>query len=116
MPRGNDRVIIPLHRCRSTLQGAPSLGFSAACADLNFTADKHSPGIRLTDRAILVEGLGRIFLYCSGSTQAPELPLPHPLSFGLDLVPAGSDRAATALTTMRPAPVTESNQAGRWKL
>lgn len=116
VPRGNDRVIIPLHRCRSTLQGTPGQEFSAPCADLNFTADKNSPGVRLTDSAILVEGLGRIFLYCSGSTHAPELPLQHALSFGLDLVPAGSERAATALTTMRPAQVTEGNQAGRWKL
>ena len=116
VPRGDDRVIIPLHRCRSSLTGTPGHDFSAPCADINFTADKNSPGVRLTDSAILVEGLGRIFIYCSGSTNAPELPLQQSLSFGLDLAPAGSDRAATALTTMRPAQVTEGNQAGRWKL
>ena len=116
LPNGDGRVIIPLHRCRGSLAGTEQTPFSAAAADINFTADKNSPSVRLTDSAILVEGLGRVFVYCSGSTNQPELPLQQPLSFLIDLVPAGSERAATALTTMRPAQVTEGNQAGRWKL
>ena len=116
VPRGDDRVIFPLHRCRGSLQGMDGHPFSAPTADINFTADKNSPAVRLTDSAVLVEGLGRVFVYCSGSTNAPELPLQSSLSLLLDLLPAGSDRAATTSTTMRPAQVTESNQAGRWKL
>ena len=116
VPQGDSRVIIPLHRCRSSLAGTDGSKFSAPAADINFTADKNSPAVRLTDSAILVEGLGRVFVYCSGSTHAPELPLQSSLSLLLDLLPAGSDRAATASTTMRPAQVTEGNQAGRWKL
>ena len=116
LPNGDGRVIIPLHRCRGSLAGTVGQPFSAPTADINFTADKNSSAVRLTDSAILVEGLGRVFMYCSGSTNQPELPLQQPLSLLIDLVPAGSDRAATALTTMRPAQVTEGNQAGRWKL
>ncbi len=115
VPHGDDRIIFPLHRCRANLSGQDN-GFAATAADCNFTADKNSPSVRLTESAILLEGLGRVFIYCSGSTNAPELPLQHSLSFVLDLLAAGSDRAATASTTMRPAQVTEGNQAGRWKL
>lgn len=116
VPRGEDRVVIPLHRCQGNLTGTPGQPFAAVAADLNFTADKNSPSVRLTESALLVEGLGRVFIFCSGSTREPDLPLQRALSFALDLLPAGSERAATALTTLRPAQVTESNQAGRWKL
>ncbi len=115
VPRGQDRVILPLHRCRAALLGAET-SFAAPAAEINFTADKNSPGVRLTESAILLEGLGRIFIYCSGSTSAPELPLAHGLRLTVDLQPAGADRTATVATTMRPAQVTEGNQAGRWKL
>ena len=116
VPRGDDRVVVPLHRCRGHLTGSPGQPFAAVAADLNFTADKGSPSVRLTESALLVEGLGRVFLFCSGSTREPLLPLQRSLSFLLDLLPAGSERAATASTALRPAQVTEGNQAGRWKL
>lgn len=115
VPQGDDRVIVPLHRCRADLTDHES-HFSTPATDLNFTQDKNSPSVRLTESAILVEGIGRIFIYCSGATNQPELPLEQPLTLSLDLLPTGSDRAATALITMRPAQVTEGNQAGRWKL
>ncbi len=115
MPRADDRVVIPLHRVRgglATVQG----DFSNQASEVNLTADKNSPAVRLTDTAVLVEGLGRVFIYCSGSTTRPEIPTQDEMAFTVDLIPAGSDRAATASTTMRPAQVAEGNQAGRWKL
>ena len=105
----------PLHRCRGGLTTTKG-DFSNAASEVNLTADKNSPAIRLTDSAALIEGLGRVFIYCSGSTTAPEIPLQESIVFTVDMVPAGSDRAATASTTMRPAQVAEGNQAGRWKL
>ncbi len=115
MPRADDRVVVPLHRIRGGL--ATGRGdFSGQATEVNLTADKNSPAIRLTDTAALVEGLGRVFIYCSGSTTRQEIPTQDDMAFTVDLIPAGSDRAATASTTMRPAQVAEGNQAGRWKL
>ena len=115
MPRADSHVVVPLHRCRGGLTTATG-DFSSPASEINLTADKNSPAIRLTDSAALVEGLGRVFIYCSGSTTRPELPTGEAMAFAVDLVPAGSDRAASAVTTMRPAQVAEGNQAGRWKL
>ncbi len=114
MPRADDRVVVPLHRCRGSLSTA-SGDFSGQASEVNLTADKNSPAIRLTDSAALIEGLGRVFIYCSGSTTQPEILMDQAMAFTVDMIPAGSDRATSASTTMRPAPVAESNQAGRWK-
>lgn len=115
MPRADDRMVVPLHRVRGGLTAADG-GFSSPASEVNLTADKNSPAVRLTDTAALIEGLGRMFIYCSGSTTRQEIPTREAMTFTVDLVPAGSDRAATASTTMRPAQVAEGNQAGRWKL
>ncbi len=115
MPRADARVVIPLHRCRGGI-AALTGDFSSPASEVNLTADKNSPAVRLTDTAVLVEGLGRVFIYCSGSTTRPEIPTGEPVVFTVDMVPAGSDHAATAQNAMRPAQVAEGNQAGRWKL
>ena len=114
MPHADSRVVVPLHRCRGGLTTADG-NFSSPASEVNLTADKNSPAIRLTDSAVLIEGLGRVFVYCSGSTTRPEIPTGEAIAFTVDLGPAGSDRSASASTTMRPAQVAESNQAGRWK-
>lgn len=115
MPQADTRVVFPLHRVRGGLTDATG-NFSGPATEVNLTADKNSPAIRLTESAALVEGLGRVFVYCSGSTTRPEIPTGEEMTLTVDMVPAGSDRAATASKTMRPAQVAEGNQAGRWKL
>ncbi len=115
MPTADTRVVVPLHRVRGGLTTAKS-DFSSPASEVNLTADKNSPAVRLTDSAALIEGLGRVFIYCTGSTTRQEIPTGDEMAFTVDLIPAGSDRAATASTTMRPAQVAEGNQAGRWKL
>ena len=115
IPQPETRAVIPLHRCSGSLH-VPATPFSAAAQDLSLTADKLSPSVRVTDSAVLVEGLGRLFIYCCGSTTAPEIPWQLPLTVTFDLIPAGAERAAVATAALRPEPTTESNQAGRWKL
>ncbi len=94
----------------------PGGGFSSEASDLSLTADKGSPAIRITESAALIEGLGRFFVYACGSTTQAQIPTQNPVSVRFDLVPAGTDRAATASAELRPEPTTETNQAGRWKL
>ena len=116
MPRAEGRLVIPLHHCRGSLSNAGTVRFHSEASDLNLTADKNSPAVRITESAALIEGLGRMFVYCCGSTAQAELPLHTALSVHFDLVPAGSGHAATASSLLHPATVTENNQAGRWKL
>ncbi len=115
MPHAEDRLVIPLHRCRGSLSNMEG-SFRSEATDLNLTADKSSPAIRITESAALIEGLGRIFVYCCGSTAQAQVPLHDALSLVFDLVPAGSDQSATFSAELRPDVTTESNQAGRWKL
>ncbi len=115
IPRSESRLVIPLHHCRSSVF-TPGDGFSSEASDLSLTADKGSPAIRITESAALIEGLGRFFVYACGSTTRAEVPVQSPLSARFDLVPAGTDRAATASAELRPESVTETNQVGRWKL
>ena len=115
IPRAEGRLVIPLHACRGSVF-TPDGTFSSEASDLNLTADKNSPAIRITERAALIEGLGRFFVYCCGATTQAQIPVQRPISVLFDLMPAGSDRAATVSAVLRPEVVTENNQAGRWKL
>ena len=115
IPQPETRAVIPLHRCSGSLQN-PASAFSAAAQDLSLTADKLSPAVRVTESAVLIEGLGRLFIYCCGSTTAPEIPWQSPMTVTFDLIPAGAERAAVAAASLHSEPTTESNQAGRWKL
>ena len=109
VPRKEGRVVIPLHRCRGSVF-TPDGGFTSEASDINLTADKNSPAIRITESAALIEGLGRFFVYCCGSTAQAQIPTQSPISALFDLVPAGSDRAATATAALRPEPATEANR------
>lgn len=115
MPSGDTRLVIPLHRCHVGLTSVDGQ-FSSEGTDLSLTADKGSPGVRVTESAALVEGLGRVFVYGCGATGQREIAWQEKMTVRLDLAPAGADRAAIALAELRPEPVRESNQAGRWKL
>jgi hypothetical protein len=94
----------------------PDAGFRTEGTDCSFTADKNSPAIRVTETALLIEGLGRFFVYACGSTSASDLPWTRPASVRIDFTPAGGERSAAAASELRPDTVTESNQAGRWRL
>lgn len=115
VPTGDARVVIPLHRCHGGIASADGR-FASEGTDLSLTADKASPGIRVTESAALIEGLGRVFVYGCGSTGHREIAWHEPMSVRIDLTPAGHDRAAVALANLRPEPARENNQAGRWKL
>ena len=115
IPPSEARAMVPLHRCSGSLH-VPGSAFHAAAQDVNVTADKLSPSVRVTESAILIEGLGRMFIYCSGSTTAPEIPWHSPLTATFDLLPTGAERASVATATLYPLPPVEANQAGRWKL
>ncbi len=115
IPHQDSHTVIPLHRCRAGI-ATPEAGFRAAASDLTLTADKQSPAVRVTESAALIEGLGRMFVYCSGATAAAEVPRHRPLILTFDLLPAGAAQAAVASATLQPATTTENNQAGRWKL
>ncbi len=115
VPAGDTRVIIPLHRCHGGIASADGL-FQSAGTDLSLTSDKGSPGVRVTESAALIEGLGRVFVYACGATPHREIAWQDRMTVRIDLAPAGADRAAVAVADLRPEPVRESNQAGRWKL
>ena len=115
IPQPETRAVIPLHRCSGSLR-IPGSAFAAAAQDLSLTPDKLSPAVRVTESAVLVEGLGRLFIYCCGSTTAAEIPWQSPMTVTFDLIPAGAERAAVATASLHSEPLTESNQAGRWKL
>ena len=114
-PAGDARVVVPLHRCHFGIASAGDR-FVSEGTDLSLTADKTSTGVRVTESAALIEGLGRMFVYGCGSTGQREIAWQEPMSVRIDLTPAGHDRAAIALADLRPEPVRESSQAGRWKL
>ncbi|MBV9658926.1 MAG: hypothetical protein JO295_12520 [Verrucomicrobia bacterium] len=115
MPMGeNARVVLPLHRCRGGVEiGAD---FHNDATEFNVTPDKASPAVRVTESAVLIDGLGRLFLYLCGATQQPQIPWQEPATLALDLTPTGAERAATVLARLRPEKPTESNQAGLWRL
>ncbi len=115
VPSGDARVVIPLHRCHGGV-ASPDGGFASEGTDFSLTADKGSPGVRVTESAALIEGLGRMFVYGCGATAHREIAWQKKMSVRIDLAPAGADRAAVALAELRPEPTRESNQAGRWKL
>ena len=115
IPQPGSHLVIPLHRCHAGI-AVPDSGFRAAANDLTLTADRQSPAVRVTESAALVDGPGRMFVYCSGTMATADAPLTHPLTLTFDLLPAGAERAAVVSVPLRPTPVTESNQAGRWKL
>ena len=115
VPAGETRVVVPLHRCHGGIASGDGR-FASEGTDLNLTADKGSPAVRVTESAALIEGLGRVFVYGCGATGHREIAWQEKMSVRFDLLPAGEDRAATALADLSPAPTRESNQAGRWKL
>ena len=115
IPHPDTRAVIPLHRCRAGIS-IGDRGFSASANDFTLTADKQSPAVRITESAALIEGLGRMFVYCSGSTPATEIAWQSPLTLTFDLWPAGAERTAVVSARLRPEVATENNQAGRWKL
>jgi hypothetical protein len=115
MPRAEARVVIPLHRCRGEIAIKES-SFRSDGTDFSLTADKNSPAVRVTESAAMIEGLGRFFIYCCGSTTDPQPLWQNPASLLIDLTPAGAERAATASAELRPQTTLESNQVGRWKL
>ncbi|MBE7210606.1 MAG: hypothetical protein INR65_06270 [Gluconacetobacter diazotrophicus] len=115
MPAGDARVVVPLHRCHGGV-ASPDGSFTSQGTDFSLTADKGSSGVRVTESAALIEGLGRMFIYACGATAHREVAWQEKMSVRLDLAPAGADRAAVAVAELRPEPTRESNQAGRWKL
>ena len=115
VPAGDVRVVVPLHRCHIGV-ASPEGVFTSEGTDLSLTGDKASPGVRVTESAALIEGLGRVFIYGCGATAQREIPWQENMSVRIDLAPAGAERAAVALANLRPEPTRESNQAGRWKL
>ncbi len=115
VPTGDARVILPLHRCHGGLASANG-AFTSEGTDFSLTADKASPGVRVTESAALIEGLGRVYFYGCGATAHREVAWQEKMSVRIDLAPAGADRAAVALAELRPEPTRESNQAGHWKL
>ena len=115
IPQSEARAMVPLHRCSGSLH-IPGSAFTTTAQDVNLTGDKLSGAVRVTESAVLIEGLGRVFIYCSGSTTAAEIPWHSPLTATFDLVPTGAERAAVATASLYPLPPLEANQAGRWKL
>ncbi len=115
VPTGDTRVVVPLHRCHGGI-ASPDGGFTSQATDFSLTADKGSSGVRVTESAALIEGLGRVFIYACGATGHREIAWQEGMSVRFDLAPAGADRAAVAQAELRPEPARESNQAGRWKL
>ncbi len=111
---GPARVVLPLHGCRGAVEIGD--GFRSEAAEFNVTPDKASPSVRVTESAVLVDDLGRMFLYLCGDTRHPAPPFQEPATLLLDLLPTGAERAATVLARLRPETPLESNQAGVWKL
>ncbi len=112
--RETSRVVLPLHGCRGALEIGGA--FRSDAAEFNVTPDKASPAVRVTESAVLIDDLGRLFLYLCGATQHPHPPWQEPATLLLDLQPTGAERAVTVLARLRPETPTETNQAGLWKL
>jgi hypothetical protein len=114
VPRGDARIVVPLQRCRSSVE-IPGANFASPGVDLSFTSDKSSPGVRVTESALLIENLGRVFFYCVGSTDAPHLPWQEPARFVAEIAPAGAELASVVSVTLRPERPLEENQLARWR-
>lgn len=112
LPRGQDRLILPLHRLRAEL----SVGdWTGRAAEVHVTADRQSPSIRVTESAVLADGLGRFFFYCAGTTEREALAWDEPARFLAEFLPAGAELAALARGELPREAVLEANQVARWK-
>lgn len=124
-------VVLPKHRCRGAVELASLLAegsngevdapaspgpLHAGAAEFSVTADSGSPAVRVTDSAVLVEGLGRFFVYLCGTAKHPRPAWQEPATVRLDFGPAGAERVAVAEARLGAELVTEPNQLGRWKL
>lgn len=112
LPKGSDRVILPFHRLRADLAVADWKG---RATDIHLTADRQSPALRVTESALLADGLGRFFLYCAGSTEAETLAWEQDAEFTAEFLPGGAEMCALAQGRLRREPVLETNQVARWK-
>jgi hypothetical protein len=114
VPRGNARIVVPLQRIRANVEilGA---AFASKGVDISLTPDKGSPGVRVTESALLIENLGRVFFYCVGSTEVPELPWTEPARFVAEISPAGAELSAVIAADLRPERTIAENQLARWR-
>ncbi len=114
VPRGDARIVVPLQRVRANVEilGA---GFASRGVDISLTPDKGSPGVRVTESALLIENLGRVFFYCVGSTEVPELPWNEPARFVAEISPAGAELSAVIAAELRPERTNADNQLARWR-
>jgi len=115
VPKADTRVVIPFHRCRAEIGLTGSL-FTSKGMELSLTPDRASTAVRVTESALLIEGLGRFFLFCCGQTKEPDLPLDQSAWIRFDFHPSGMDRSATVQSECLPFSTNESNQLARWKL
>ena len=111
VPRGTARIVVPLQRCRASIE-IPGAGFSSRGMDLHLTADVQSPGVRVTESALLIENLGRVFVFCAGSTDVPDLPWDEPARL---VAPSGAELSAVVSADLRPEPTIAENQVARWR-
>lgn len=114
VPRGDARIVVPLHGCRASVE-IPGAGFSSRGMEIHLTADKQSPGVRVTESALLIENMGRVFFYCVGSTETPELPWNEPARFNVEISPAGAEIAAVVAADLRTEPTIADIQHARWR-
>ncbi len=114
VPRSGDRLILPIHGVRAGIE-IPAAKFRGAGMEINLTADKHSPGIRVTESAVLVEGLGRFFFFCVGATEVESLPWNDGARFVAEFLPVGAETNVVAAAALRSELVLEPNQVARWK-
>ncbi len=112
-PNGEGSVVLPFHRTRFRLG---LQGVRAATTEVTLSADPNSSGVRSTDSALLVEGLGSFFFYSYGTAAAEQIPSESMPEIAFELVPTGADHAAIAPATLRQVPVLESHQVARWRL
>lgn len=115
VPKGESRVVVPFHRCRSAI-GFSGTSFKSDGTELTLTPDKASTAVRATESALLIEGLGRFFLFCCGQATEPDLPLDRAAILQFDFFPTGAERSTTVQAECLPSHTKESNQLARWKL
>ncbi len=116
IPREASRLVVPLHRFRVAVE-LPAAGFMGRATEVNVTADRQSPAVRVTESAVLVEGIGRLFLFTTGTTERADLDLANtPARLLAEFTPAGADFAVTTTAELRPEkPEEGGTQAARWK-
>ncbi len=114
VPRGDARIVVPLHGCRASVE-IPQANFSSRGMEIHLTADKQSPGVRVTESALLIEGMGRVFFYCVGTTETPDLPWHEPARFNVEISPAGAEIAAVVAADLRTEPTIADIQHARWR-